>query len=127
MIEFIQNKRHIFFVVVSLSGTTYSLFVNVDTTDNFNYNTGTLDLQITEDKQITINNAFPTIDSEGMKTKSYNLTIKNTGTLIYLFDLKMLSTTNENTINTNKKTMINSEKPFQAIPLGMAFVIPFIR
>ena len=29
----------------------------------------------------------------------------------------------ENTINTNKKTMVNSEKPFQAIPLGMAFVI----
>lgn len=125
MIEFIQNKRHIiltlaiFFVVVSLSGTTYSLFVNVDTTDNFNYNTGTLDLQITEDKQISINNAFPTIDSEGMNSKSYNLTIKNTGTLIYLFDLKMLSTTNENTIDTKYiKVMVDENIPKTLYALG---------
>lgn len=125
MIEFIQNKRHliftlaIFFVVVSLSGTTYSLFVNVDTTDNFTYNTGVLDLQITEDKKIMINNAFPTIDSEGMKSKGYNLTIKNTGTLIYLFDLKMLSETNDNTIDTKYiKVMVDDNFPKTLFAMG---------
>ena len=97
MIDFVKAKRHyimalaILFVVVSLSGTTYSLFINVETTDEFNYNTGILDLQLIEDKQINIENAFPMIDSEGLETTPYALTIKNTGTLPYLFDLKILS------------------------------------
>lgn len=125
MIDFIQNKRHIilalaiFFVVVSLSGTTYSLFVNIETTNTFNHNTGTLDLQITEDTKITINNAFPTIDSEGMNSKSYKLSIKNTGTLIHLFDLKMLSATMENTIDTKYiKVMVNNNVPKTLYALG---------
>ena len=39
MIDFVKTKRHyimalaIMFVVVSLSGTTYSLFINVDETN----------------------------------------------------------------------------------------------
>ena len=48
MIDFISAKRHyimaiaIMFVVVSLSGTTYSLFFKADSTGDFNYNTGNL-------------------------------------------------------------------------------------
>ena len=105
MIDFISAKRHyimaiaIMFVVVSLSGTTYSLFFKADSTGDFNYNTGILDLEFIEDEQINIENAFPVIDSEGVKTKPYILTIKNNGTLPYLFDLKMLSTTDENVLD----------------------------
>ncbi|MBQ2872461.1 MAG: hypothetical protein IJE89_00460 [Bacilli bacterium] len=105
MIDFVKAKRHyimalaIMFVVVSLSGTTYSLFFNVDSTDNFTYNTGILDLQFVEDEQINIQNAFPIIDSEGLNSTPYTLTIKNTGSLPYLFDIKMLSTTEDNVID----------------------------
>ena len=54
MIDYSKIKKHyimilaIMFVVVSLSGTTYSLFINVDTTNEFTYNTGILDLQFIE-------------------------------------------------------------------------------
>ena len=105
MIDFVKTKRHyvmalaIMFVVVSLSGTTYSLFINVEDTDEFIYNTGILDLQFVEDEQISIQNAFPMIDSDGFETNPYSLTIKNVGTLPYLFDLKMLSTTDDNLID----------------------------
>lgn len=117
MIDFAKTKKHyimalaIMFVIVSLSDTTYSLFLKADSTDNFNYNTGILDLQFVEDEQIILQNAFPIIDSEGLKNDAYSLTIKNTGSLPYLFDLKMLSTTEENIIDTKYiKFQVNNEK-----------------
>ena len=118
MREFLKtNKTYIvalavLFVFVSLSEATYSLFLKSDTTEEFNYNTGLLDLQFTEDEQITLENAFPMNDSEGVKTTPYNLTIKNTGSLIYLFDLKMIVSDTVNTIN-NKyiKVKVNDFAP----------------
>ncbi len=118
MIDFVMGKRNIvlalaiMFVVVSLSGTTYSLFFKTEVTNTFNYSTGLLELEIAEDEQIVLSNAFPTIDSEGMKSKPYKLTIKNTGSLAYLFDLKMLSSTADNTIDTKYiKVMTDNEIP----------------
>lgn len=118
MIKFIEAKKNyimalaIFFVIVSLSGTTYSLFIKSDTTNTFNYNTGILDLQFTEDEQITLESAFPKYDSEGVKQTPYTLTIKNTGSLTYQFDLKMLSSDSDNVID-NKyiKVKVNDELP----------------
>ena len=118
MIKFIEAKKNyimalaIFFVIVSLSGTTYSLFIKSDTTNTFNYNTGILDLEFTEDKQITLESAFPKYDSEGVKQTPYTLTIKNTGSLTYQFDLKMLSSDSDNVID-NKyiKVKVNDELP----------------
>ena len=100
----------IMFVVVSLSDTTYSLFFKAESTDNFTYSTGNLDLEITEDKPIMLETAFPMIDSEAIKKEGYTLTIKNIGTLPYLFDLKMLSSTEENVIDTKYiKFKVNNE------------------
>ena len=117
MIEFMKTKKHyimalaIMFVLVSLSGTTYSLFINVNETNEFIYHTGVLDLQVLEDEQINIVSAFPIIDSDGMKSDPYSLTIKNTGNLPYLFDLKMLSSTTDNVIDTRYiKFQVNDEK-----------------
>lgn len=116
--EFVQTKRHyimalaIMFVVVSLSGTTYSLFLKADTTENFTYTTGTLDLEFTESEQIYIQNALPVIDSDGMKSEPYTLTIKNKGTLPYQFDLKMLSSTEDNLIDMKYiKYQVNDKNP----------------
>lgn len=106
MIDLMKTKKHyimvlaIMFVVVSLSGTTYSLFINVDVTNELIYSTGILDLQVIEGEQIRMVSAFPMIDSEGMKGDDYALTIKNTGNLPYLFDLKMLSSNDVNAIDT---------------------------
>lgn len=118
MINFVSAKRHyilalaILFVVVSLSGTTYSLFLKSDTTNTFNYTTGLLDLQFTEDNPISLSSAFPKIDSEGMTQEPYTLTLKNTGTLTYLFNLKMLSTTVDNVIDSKYiKVQVNDYLP----------------
>ena len=105
MIEFVEKHKNymialaILFVVVSLSETTYSLFLKADTTEEFNYNTGLVDLTFTEDKQIILTSAFPTSDNDGVDTNPYSLTVKNTGTLTYLFDLKMLANTPETSID----------------------------
>ena len=102
----------ILFVFVSLSGTTYSLFLKNDTTDSFTYNTGLLDLQFVEDEQISLDSVFPIIDSKALEEEPYTLTIKNTGTLTYLFDLKMLSDTDENVINSKYiKVKVNDQLP----------------
>ena len=118
MIEFIKTKKNyilalsVLFVMVSLSDPTYSLFLKSESTEKFNYNTGLLDLQFVEDEQISIENAFPIIDSEGIKQEPYKLTIKNTGSLPYLFDLKMLSSTDEEVIDTKYiKFQVNSSIP----------------
>ena len=117
MIDFIKTKRiyiialAVLFVFVSLSETTYSLFLKSDETEEFNYNTGLLDLQFTEDQQIVLENAFPTIDSEGEKQEAYKLIIKNTGSLPYLFDLKMLSDNNDHIDYKYIKVKVNDLRP----------------
>ena len=118
MKEFIKTKKTyvvalaVLFVFVSLSGTTYSLFLKSDTTNEFNYNTGLLDLEFVEDEQISLENAFPMSDSEGIKQEPYVLTLKNTGSITYLFDLKMLSNIVDNSINPNYiKIKVNDNLP----------------
>lgn len=113
----LRAKKHylmilaIMLVVVSLSDTTYSLFFKADSTANFTYNTGVLDLQYTEGEGISIRDAFPVVDSDGKKSKPYILTIKNTGNLPYVFDLKMLSDTDVNVIDTKYiKVKVNDYK-----------------
>lgn len=102
----LRAKKHylmilaIMLVVVSLSDTTYSLFFKADSTANFTYNTGVLDLQFNEGEEISIRDGFPMLDSDGVNSKPYILTVKNTGTLPYVFDLKMLSDTDVNVIDT---------------------------
>ena len=69
MIDFIKTQRNyiialaVLFVFVSLSETTYSLFLKSDSTDDFTYNTGLLDLQFVEDKPLTLQDVFPMNDS----------------------------------------------------------------
>ena len=105
MINFIETKRNyimalaVLFVMVSLSGTTYSLFIKTDSTNTFEYATGLLDLEFVEDEQIVLESVFPMIDSEGEAQNKYKLVLKNTGNLTYLFDLKMLSDTDVNVID----------------------------
>ena len=117
MIDFVKTKRMyiialaVLFVFVSLSETTYSLFLKSEETEEFNYNTGLLDLKFTEDRKIVLENAFPTIDSEGEKQEPYKLIIKNTGTLPYLFDLKMSSDNTDHIDYKYIKVKVNDSLP----------------
>ena len=105
MIDFIKTKKTYFvalavlFLFVTLSDTTYSLFLKSDSTNEFNYNTGSLNLEFISDEPIKLENAFPIKDSEALNNKPYTLTIKNTGSLTYLFDLIMLSDENVDNID----------------------------
>ena len=108
MTDFIKTKKTyimllaILFVFVSLSETTYSLFLSSNSVAELNYNTGLLDLQFTEDDQIILENFLPITDNEGIKLTPYTLKIKNTGSLPYLFDLMLVSS------NENSDSIINN-------------------
>lgn len=116
--ELLKRKNYIMivaiaFVAISLSGTTYSLFINVDNTDEFTYKTGILDLEFIEGSTINLNNTFPVSDTVGIKGEPYTLTIKNTGNLAYMFDIKMLGNDEDNVIDSDYiKVMVNDDKPF---------------
>ena len=105
MRDFIKTKRNyiialaLLFVFVSLSETTYSLFLKSDTTNEFNYNTGLLNIEIIESEKLVLENTFPVVDSKGIKGTPYVLKLKNTGTIPYLFDLKMLASNEDDAID----------------------------
>ena len=118
MLDVIKTKRTyillvaVLFVFVSLSETTYSLFLTSNEITELNYNTGLLDLKITEDKQIVLENILPMNDSDSPNLKPYILKIENIGSLPYLFDLSLIETTNENTIDTHYiKVKVNDNLP----------------
>lgn len=116
--EEILNKKNyilliaIIFVAVSLSGTTYSLFIKVDDTNQFNYKTGILDLEFQEENVIELPEAFPVSDTKGMSYEPYTLSIKNTGSITYIFDLKVSDNDDNKLINSKYiKVQIDDNLP----------------
>ena len=116
--EEILNKKNyilliaIIFVAVSLSGTTYSLFIKVDDTNQFNYKTGILDLEFQEENVIELPEAFPVSDTKGMSYEPYTLSIKNTGSVAYIFDLKVSDNDDNKLINSKYiKVQIDDNLP----------------
>lgn len=116
--EEILNKKNyilliaIIFVAVSLSGTTYSLFIKVDDTNQFNYKTGILDLEFQEENVIELPEAFPVSDTKGMSYEPYTLSIKNTGSIAYIFDIKVSDNDDNKLINSKYiKVQIDDNLP----------------
>ena len=116
--EEILNKKNyilliaIIFVAVSLSGTTYSLFIKVDDTNQFNYKTGILDLEFQEENVIELPEAFPVSDTKGMSYEPYTLSVKNIGTIAYIFDLKVSDNDDNKLINSKYiKVQIDDNLP----------------
>lgn len=116
--EEILNKKNyilliaIIFVAVSLSGTTYSLFIKVDDTNQFNYKTGILDLEFQEENIIELPEAFPVSDTKGMSYEPYTLSIKNIGSIAYIFDLKVSDNDDNKLINSKYiKVQIDDNLP----------------
>ena len=116
--EEILNKKNyilliaIIFVAVSLSGTTYSLFIKVDDTNQFNYKTGILDLEFQEENIIELPEAFPVSDTKGMSYEPYTLSVKNIGTIAYIFDIKVSDNDDNKLINSKYiKVQIDDNLP----------------
>ncbi len=82
------------FIVIALSNSTYALFSNDSYGANTNaYSTGMLMIEASsKSENISLSNALPMSDEEGLRTNPYVFTIKNIGNLDYLFDVKLLST-----------------------------------
>jgi len=120
MIDFIKTKKTylmllaVLFVFISLSETTYSLFLTSNSIAELDYNTGLLDLKFTEDEQITLEKTFPINDSDAIDLKPYILKIENTGSLPYIFDLSLISTSdNDEEVIDSKyiKVKVNDSLP----------------
>ena len=88
-----KNKKLLLIVlimvlIVSIGKETYALFTGEVSSVVQNYSTGTLKLSYSN-SVINLNNTYPMSDSDGMNTGSGIITITNTGTLAYKFDVKI--------------------------------------
>lgn len=125
MLDFIKTKKTyllllaVLFVFVTLSETTYSLFLTSNEIAELNYNTGLLDLKFIEDEQITLEKMLPISDSDAVNLKPYILKIQNIGTLPYLFDLSLIATNSDNAIDSRYiKVKVNENLPNNLFALG---------
>ena len=84
-------------VVSALFTTTYALFSSDAYGTNLNtYSTGMLSIEASSKSDtISLTNALPMTDEDGVETTPYVFTIKNTGTVNYRFNVKLLSTGTE--------------------------------
>ncbi len=103
----------IILVLTIMSSTTYAIFFRVNTFENTeSYTAGVLDIQVEEGSTLSLTNTLPITDSEGASLTPYTFTVKNVGNLTYTFDLKMLSTTSSNPINSSYiKVKLDNNEP----------------
>lgn len=95
---------------VSIGKETYALFTSEVSSVVQNYGTGTLKLSYSS-TVININNAYPMSDSDGMNTGSGIITITNTGTLAYKFDVK-IDVSSSSTLSSNLiKVSVDEQSP----------------
>ena len=103
----------IILVLTIMSSTTYAIFFRVNTFENTeSYTAGVLDIEVVEGSALSLANTLPITDSEGASLTPYTFTVKNVGNLTYTFDLKMLSTTSSNPINSSYiKVKLDDKEP----------------
>jgi len=84
----------IVFVGIALFSSTYALFYSEDVAGNeSSYSTGLLSIvAASKSDVISLNNALPMTDTEGLESAPYVFTIKNVGNLDYKFNIMLLST-----------------------------------
>ena len=110
-----KNKKLLLIVlimvlIVSIGKETYALFTGEVSSVVQNYSTGTLKLSYSN-SVINLNNTYPMSDSDGMNTGSGIITITNTGTLAYKFDVKIDVSSNSTLSNDLIKVSIDEQNP----------------
>ena len=86
-------------LIVSIGKETYALFTNEVSSVVQSYSTGTLKLSYSSDS-ISLNNAYPLSDIEGMNQDECTITITNIGTLAYKFNV-VIEPSSDSTISTS--------------------------
>ena len=108
MNKILENKKltaftlalAIVFTTISMSGSSYALYVNKDYGTTEDYTTGLLDLTFDENTTLSLASTFPISDEEGLASDPYTLKVTNTGNLTYKFNIELLDTTSSNLIST---------------------------
>ncbi len=95
---------------VSIGKETYALFTSEVSSVVQSYGTGTLKLSYSS-TVININNAYPMSNEDGMNTGSGIITITNTGTLAYKFDVKIDVSSNSTLSSDLIKVSVDEQNP----------------
>ena len=97
-------------LLVSIGKETYALFTNEVSSIVQNYGTGTLKLSYSN-TSINLDNAYPMTDEDGMNQSDSTITITNTGTLAYKFNV-ILEPSSDSTISSDLiRVSMDGEKP----------------
>ena len=97
-------------LVVAIGKDTYALFTSNISSVSQSYGTGTLSLSYSN-YSVGVNNAYPMSDSDGMNIGSNIITITNTGTLAYKFDVKIDASTSSTLSNDLIKVSVDEQTP----------------
>ena len=97
-------------LVVSIGKESYALFTSSVSSTVQSYGTGTLKLSYSN-SVVSLNNAYPMSDSDGMNMGSGIITITNTGTLAYKFDVKIDVSSSSTLSNSLIKVSIDEQNP----------------
>ena len=97
-------------LVVSIGKETYALFTSSVSSTVQNYSTGSIKLEYSN-ATVDLNNLYPMSDSEGMQTGAKTITITNTGTLTYKFDVKIDASTSGTLSNSLIKVSVDGQQP----------------
>ena len=97
-------------LLVSIGKETYALFTNEVSSIVQNYGTGTLKLSYSN-TSINLDNAYPITDTDGMNQSDSTITITNTGTLAYKFNV-ILDPSSDSTISSDLiRVSMDGENP----------------
>ncbi len=95
----ITSLISIILVSVLFIGSTYSVFTTTSPDEEINsYKTGNLDIEVTGADQ-PIENILPTSIEKSDEINPYRISIKNIGTVPYIFNIILEETTSTNQIN----------------------------
>lgn len=103
--------------IILVLGSSYALFYSESNfTNEETYTTGILDIELVNEEgyntSLTLSNSLPMTDEEGKQTTPFKLKLRNVGNLSYTFDIKLINTTTETSINPNYiKVMIDNNEP----------------
>ena len=97
-------------LLVSIGKETYALFTNEVSSIVQSYSTGTLKLSYSN-TSINLDNAYPLTDEDGMNQSDSTITITNTGTLAYKFNV-ILDPSSDSTISSDLiRVSMDGESP----------------
>ena len=100
-----KNKKIIILIILilisilTLIGSSYALLTKSFKSEKLSMQVGTLKVDFTEGNAITMNNAIPMTDENGMNTTPYTFTITNSGTIDSYYTISNEEDTN-NTLDT---------------------------